>query len=101
MTAAIAEPPILRFGERLVQLGKIKPSDLERALRAQAEINQPIGSVLVRLGVLTEQEVAVVLSRHIRVPLAMTRDYPETAVEDLGISINYMRSSEILPLRIE
>lgn len=101
MTAAIAEPPILRFGERLVQLGKIKPSDLERALRAQAEINQPIGSVLVRLGVLTEQEVAVVLSRHIRVPLAMTRDYPEAALEDLGISVNYMRSSEILPLRIE
>lgn len=102
MTAAIsAEPPILRFGERLVKLGKIKPADLERALRAQTEINQPLGSVLVRLGVLTEQEVAVVLSRHLRVPLMMPRDYPETAVEELGISINYMRSSEILPLRLE
>ena len=32
------------FGERLVQLGKIKPADLERALRAQTEIHQPLGS---------------------------------------------------------
>nr|CAA6828850.1 MAG: General secretion pathway protein E [uncultured Thiotrichaceae bacterium] len=95
------EPPILRFGERLVKLGKIKPSDLERALRAQSEINQPIGSVLVRLGVLTEQEVAVVLSRHIHSPLAMTKDLPEVAVEGLGISVNYMRSAEILPMREE
>ncbi|MEZ5536080.1 MAG: type II secretion system ATPase GspE [Thiolinea sp.] len=102
MTASIsAEPPIIRFGERLVKLGKIKPSDLERALRAQSEIHQPLGSVLVRLGVLTEQEVAVVLSRHLRVPLAMTSDYPDTAVEDLGISVNYMRSAEILPLRLQ
>ncbi|MEZ5450215.1 MAG: hypothetical protein R3E89_15030 [Thiolinea sp.] len=45
------------FGERLVKLGKLKPADLERALRAQAEIHQPLGSVLVRLGMLTEQEV--------------------------------------------
>ncbi|MGB1257356.1 MAG: GspE/PulE family protein, partial [Thiolinea sp.] len=99
MTAVTSSPPSPRFGERLIQLGKIKPADLERALRAQAEINQPLGSVLVRLGVLTEQEVAVVLSRHIHKPLALTKDYPEVAVEGLSISINYMRSSEIAPLR--
>ncbi len=99
MMVVTPEPSIVRFGERLIQLGKIKQSDLERALRAQSEINQPLGSVLVRLGVLTEQEVAVVLSRHINKPLALTRDYPRIAINDLGISINYMRSSEIVPLR--
>ena len=101
MTAAISETPILRFGERLLELGKIKPADLERALRAQSEINQPLGSVLVRLGVLTEQEVAVVLSRHIGKPLALTNVYPDTAVEGLNVSINYLRSAEIVPLREE
>ncbi len=98
MMVVTPEPPVIRFGERLIQLGKIKASDLERALRAQAEINQPLGNVLVRLGMLTEQEVVVVLSRHINKPLALSGDYPETAVDDLDISINYMRSSEMLPL---
>ena len=101
MLAAAATPPDQRFGERLVQLGKLKPVDLERALRAQQEIHQPLGSVLVRLGLLTEQEVAVVLSRHLRLPLATTRDYPEHALEQIGISLNYMRTAAVVPLRVE
>ena len=32
MTAAISETPIVRFGERLIQLGKIKPADLDTFL---------------------------------------------------------------------
>lgn len=91
-------PPPVPFGERLIQLGKIKPADLERALRAQVEIHQPLGSVLVRLGLLTEQEVAVVLSRHLGVALALTRDYPTEPLQDLGISVNYMRAAEVVPL---
>ena len=61
MQVATSHAPAALFGERLVKLGKLKPVDLERALRAQAEIRQPLGSVLVRLGMLTEQEVAFVL----------------------------------------
>ena len=103
MAAVISDSPSSkqRFGERLVGLGKIKASDLDRALRAQAEIKQPLGSVLVRLGVLTEQEVAVVLSRHLAVPLALTREYPSSPVEGVNVSINYLRSAEIIPLREE
>ncbi|HPQ94513.1 MAG: type II secretion system ATPase GspE [Thiothrix sp.] len=99
MSATASESPPLRFGERLVRLGKLRQSDLERALRAQSEIHQPLGSVLVRLGLLTEQEVAVVLSRHLRVPLALTRDYPATPVPELAISLNYLRTAEIVPLK--
>lgn len=87
------------FGERLVKLGKLKPADLERALRAQTEIRQPLGSVLVRLGMLTEQEVAFVLSRHLNVRLALTNDYPSIPVENPGIAINYMRTAEIVPVQ--
>jgi general secretion pathway protein E len=89
------------FGERLVKLGKLKPTDLERALRAQGEIHQPLGSVLVRLGMLTEQEVAFVLSRHLGLRLAMTRDYPSLPVDSHGISINYMRNAEVVPVQAD
>ncbi len=98
MLANASKPSNQLFGERLLLAGKIKPADLDRALRAQAEIRQPLGSVLVRLGLLTEQEVAVVLSRHLGIPLAITRDYPTEAVPDIAIAVNYLRNNNILPL---
>ena len=101
MQVATPQAPAARFGERLVKLGKLKPADLERALRAQAEIRQPLGSVLVRLGMLTEQEVAFVLSRHLNVRMALSKDYPSIPVENPGISINYMRTAEIVPVQAE
>lgn len=101
MQVATPTAPAAMFGERLVKLGKLKPADLERALRAQAEIRQPLGSVLVRLGMLTEQEVAFVLSRHLNVRLALTKDYPSIPVENPGIAINYMRTAEIVPVQAE
>lgn len=98
MQVATSQASAVKFGERLVKLGKLKPADLERALRAQAEIRQPLGSVLVRLGMLTEQEVAFVLSRHLNVRMALSKDYPSLPVENPGISINYMRSAEVVPV---
>ncbi|MFN3785484.1 MAG: type II secretion system ATPase GspE [Thiothrix sp.] len=95
-----SNPPAALFGERLIKLGKLKPADLERALRAQAEIRQPLGSVLVRLGILTEQEVAFVLSRHLNVRMALSKDYPEQPVQNLGIALNYMRHAEIVPVQL-
>ncbi|QTR44889.1 type II secretion system ATPase GspE [Thiothrix litoralis] len=99
MQVATSHAPAALFGERLVKLGKLKPVDLDRALRAQAEIRQPLGSVLVRLGMLTEQEVAFVLSRHLNVRMALSKDYPSIAVENPGIAVNYMRNAEIVPLQ--
>ncbi|WMP18596.1 type II secretion system ATPase GspE [Thiothrix lacustris] len=99
MQVVTSHAPAALFGERLVKLGKLKPVDLDRALRAQAEIRQPLGSVLVRLGMLTEQEVAFVLSRHLNVRMALSKDYPSLAVENPGIAVNYMRHAEIVPLQ--
>ena len=101
MQVATSHAPAAMFGEKLVKLGKLKPADLERALRAQAEIRQPLGSVLVRLGMLTEQEVAFVLSRHLGVRLAVSTDYPALPLEDHGIPVNYMRTAELVPLRVD
>ncbi len=101
MQVATSLASAARFGERLVKLGKLKPVDLERALRAQSEIRQPLGSVLVRLGMLTEQEVAFVLSRHLNVRMALSKDYPSIPVESPGISTNYMRSAEIVPVQAD
>ena len=101
MQVVTSDLPAAAFGEMLVQMGKLKPVDLERALRAQAEIRQPLGRVLVQLGLLTEQEIAFVLSRHLNIRMASTKDYPILPVENLGISVNYMRNAELVPILVE
>ncbi|MEN9503637.1 MAG: type secretion system ATPase GspE [Pseudomonadota bacterium] len=101
MQVATSNAPAAMFGEKLVKLGKLKPADLERALRAQAEIRQPLGSVLVRLGMLTEQEVAFVLSRHLGVRLALSTDYPINPLDNHGLPVNYMRTAEVVPLKMD
>lgn len=47
----------LRLGELLVQLGKLTPRDLERALAAQQELGNLLGRVLVSLGLVSESDV--------------------------------------------
>ncbi len=100
MQVATSHAPAAMFGEKLVKLGKLKPADLDRALRAQAEIRQPLGSVLVRLGMLSEQEVAFVLSRHLNIRLAVSGDYPSLPLENHGVPVNYMRTAELVPVSI-
>lgn len=90
------ESPML--GELLISKGKIKQTDLDRALRAQQETDQLLGSVLVRLGMITEQELAIVLSRYLGIRLALTKDYPALPVEDSGVSLNYMKTMGLMPL---
>ena len=50
---------------------------------------------------LTEQEVAFVLSRHLNVRMALSKDYPSIAIENPGIAINYMRNAEIVPVQAD
>ena len=53
--AAAARP---RIGELLVQAGKLSARDLDRAVSAQQEMGGMLGRVLVRLGLVSDLDVA-------------------------------------------
>ncbi len=61
-------PPQKRFGELLVKSGKISQEQLHEALRLQQEEGGRLGSNLVKLGYLAEQDLTELLSRHFGVP---------------------------------
>jgi len=61
-------PPQKRFGEFLVKSGKISQEQLHEALRLQQEEGGRLGSNLVKLGHIAEQELTEFLSRHFGVP---------------------------------
>ncbi len=58
----------MKFGELLVAAGVIRPEELEKALNYQKEHKGRIGSILVKLGYITENE----LNRFLEVQLGVT-----------------------------
>jgi general secretion pathway protein E len=52
-----------RIGELLVEAGKLEPKELERAMRLQRETGEPLGSLLVQLGFVSERDIATVVGQ--------------------------------------
>lgn len=60
---------IRRIGEILVEAGKIKESDLQKALAEQKKYGEKIGKVIVKMGLLTENELISTLSKQLGIPV--------------------------------
>jgi general secretion pathway protein E len=84
-----------------VRLNRLSVRDLEQALAAQGEIGDLLGRVLVRLGLLTETDIARVLSVQLRLKLAKTEDFPKAPMQVPGIEPDYLLAHSVLPLGIE
>lgn len=60
---------IRRIGEILVEAGKIKESDLQKALAEQKKYGEKIGKVIVKMGLLTENELISTLSKQLGISI--------------------------------
>jgi len=87
-----------QLGQLLVEKEKISQIELERLLQTQQETEQRLDSLLVSLGIVSEQEMAELLSEHLNIKLLSTEDYPSLAIENTQISVNYMKSAELVPV---
>ncbi len=64
------DPDAALVGQMLIARGLVGAADLERALELQASMGGRIGSLLVRIGALSEEQLLVVLSEQLGFPLA-------------------------------
>lgn len=90
-----------RIGELLVQAGKLSPRDLDRAVSAQQEMGGMLGRVLIRLGLVSEADVATVLVKQLRIPLVSADRFPEVMPEVDGLLPEFLQANAIYPLYIE
>ena len=90
-----------RIGELLVQSGKLGLRDLERALVAQREMGSLLGHVLVRLGLVSEIDVARTVSEQLRIPLVKAEDFPAVAAEVPGLQPEFLAANNVYPLRVQ
>ena len=84
----------------LVDAGKLNPGNIERAYRLQLEQEQwePIGSILVKLGLVSEADVAESLSSQLELPLVRRQDFSDTLPIDEKISHKFLKENRALVL---
>ncbi len=65
----------LKIGDMLLKAGMISPEQLEKALKEQQSTGSKLGSVLAKLGFITEDEILQFLSKQFNVPAINLNDY--------------------------
>jgi len=88
----------MMLGEYLVQQNKISNRDLERALMAQQEMGGLFGQVMVRLGLVSESDIAQALSYLLRIPLVTAADYPEEPLPLQGLPLDFLLNNHLVPI---
>ncbi len=92
------QSPTDKFGEILLQSGKISQKQLHEALQVQREQGGRLGTTLVKLGYLSERELVDFLSKHFRVPAVdlMSMEIDESVLKIIPPDI--ARKYTILPI---
>ncbi len=86
------------LGNLLVQQNKLADADLQRARRVQEGTGEGLDALLVKLGLVSERDLAEALAAHLNLPLVRPNDYPETPATNGGVSPRFLKESRIIPL---
>jgi general secretion pathway protein E len=90
-----------RLGELLIAKGKLKQEDLDRALRLQDSGDQTrIGTLLMRLGVISELAFSEALSCQLGIPLASDSDYPDLPILEEELEPRFLKESRAIPISV-
>src|ERR1700722_12272174 len=87
------------FAEHLVACGKVQPQAIERAQHLAVESQERLESVLTRLGLVSERDLAEALSQFLHLPLAVAADYPPQPILEEQLGRKFLREDKALPLR--
>ncbi len=90
--------PQIAVAELLAASGRVGVNDLGRARRLADSSGEGLPRLLLRLGLVSEKDLAETYSEVLNLPLAQQQDYPEEAVVEDGISLRFMRDAQVVPL---
>jgi len=94
--AAVAvDDPVCRF---LLENNRLRPADLRRAQTYREQHGGDLVTLLVRLGLVSERDVAEAEAGLMEVPLVRTADLPDEAPEVPDVSVRFLKQNLILPI---
>ncbi len=98
MTAAEQVPEPNAVCAFLLDGERLKPADLNRAETYREQNGGDLVTLLVRLGLVSERDVAEAEAALLDLPLFRSSDLPSEAPELPGISVRYLKQYLILPI---
>ena len=84
----------------LIESGRLKKSDLKRAETFRDQNGGDLITLLVRLGLVSERDVAEAESSLLDLPLISTADLPEEAPDIGTLSLRYLKHKLLLPVAV-
>jgi general secretion pathway protein E len=88
------------LGELLLGQSKLDEAGLERAQRLAEGQGERLDRVLIKLGLVSERDMAGALAERLGLPVVAPEDYPEAPVLENEISINFLKSAAVIPLAL-
>ena len=86
------------FGEFLVTRKKLTASDLQSVSAMQ--VKESVGALLVKMGMLSERDLAEAMAEFYSVPLLEKAQFPDAPIIEEDLPAKYLRHNLILPLSI-
>ena len=90
-----------RVCDLLIERGKLDLAALERARRLRGESGERLGSLLNKLGLVAERDLAEALSEALAIPLVSSREFPDAPLLEEQLSPRFLRESRVLVISDE
>jgi len=87
-----------RVAELLIRRGKLDEGGLQRAQRIRAGAGERLHALLVKLGLVSEMDVAEALAEVLGLPTAAAADFPDQPLLDGVLSTKFLKDSRVLPM---
>ncbi|MCF6281961.1 MAG: type II secretion system ATPase GspE [Candidatus Polarisedimenticolaceae bacterium] len=87
-----------RIGELLVELNLLDETSLERALHAQKAHDERLGTILTKLGLISDEDRALALSKQLALPLIYEDAYPSKPLLTDTVSLPFLKEAKVVPL---
>jgi len=84
--------------ESLVAEGKLRQEELDKAIELNNTDNTRLAIFLVRLGLISERDLAQGFAQVTRLTLVTDEDLPEVPIGDSSLSVKFLKEANVLPI---
>ena len=88
----------IRICAVLVERGRLKETDLNRARRLHEESGGSLVNLLTRLGLASERDVAEAIATVLGLPIKGSKDVPESPPENVQLPLRFLKQHHVVPI---
>ncbi len=95
-TEPAAGDDVVSIGQFLVTEGKLEQADLDRAALVNENDNKGLGLLLVRLGLVSDRDLAAAYADALALPLLKDEELPEVPLDDCPLSDKFLKEANVV-----